>query len=151
MEGYYYSGRRSVKWWKRVFTYIIEASILNAFVLDAYRPDDSADDSTPLPPRPPHHSRDSLHFRLALAGELIGDFSNRVHTGRPSVTNSLRRNWSTPHLPVGTPNKKRCAMCRLRGVRSETKIQCSVCKVHLCVITHNRNCFYDYHTLPVLR
>ena len=37
LEGYYSSGRLSVKWWKRVFTYIIEASILNAYIIDAYR------------------------------------------------------------------------------------------------------------------
>ena len=51
LEGYYNSGRRSVKWWKRVFTYIIEVSILNAYVLDAYRPpledNSDSDDSSP--------------------------------------------------------------------------------------------------------
>ena len=31
--GYYNLGRRSKKWWKRVFAYVIECSILNAFVL----------------------------------------------------------------------------------------------------------------------
>lgn len=33
MIGYYNIGRRSKKWWKRVFSYLVEVSILNAFVL----------------------------------------------------------------------------------------------------------------------
>ena len=152
LEGYYNSGRRSVKWWKRVFTYIVEASILNAYVLDAYRPrpppednSDSDDSSTP----PPYHCRDSLHFRLSLASGLIGDFTNRKRVGRPAVTNSLRRDWSRQHLPLAAPLPKRCTSCTVRGQRCETIIHCMVCKVHLCV-NRSRDCFYEYHTLRVL-
>ena len=32
---YYNIGRRSKKWWKRLFGYSIEVSLLNVFVLDA--------------------------------------------------------------------------------------------------------------------
>lgn len=32
MIGYYYLGRRSRKWWKRVFSHIVECSVLNACV-----------------------------------------------------------------------------------------------------------------------
>ena len=149
LEGYYNSGRRSVKWWKRVFTYIVEASILNAYVLDAYRPplddDSDSDDSST---RPPYHCRDSLHFRLSLASGLIGDFSNRQRVGRPAVTNSMRRNWSRHHLPRCAPIKGKCALCTIRGQRCESIQHCTVCKVHLCV--NRRECFYEYHTLRVL-
>ena len=146
LEGYYSSGRRSVKWWKRVFTYMIEASILNAYIIDAYRPLPPGYCSGPPPPLP-HHQRDSLHFRLALPSELVGSYSGRHRVGRPSVTPSLRRDRSTPHLPMSVPEKRRCALCLLRGVgRCETHIQCTTCKIHLCILA-KRNCFYDYHTL----
>ena len=158
LVGYYNSGRRSVKWWRRVFTFIVEASILNAFILDGFRlphdeedsdEEDSDEEDEVAPPEYLHH-RDSLHFRLALATELIGNFSNRQRVGHPPVTSSLRRNWSTPHLPESAPKAKRCSLCTIRGVRCETKIQCTVCKVHLCV-NALRSCFKEYHTLPQLR
>ena len=31
--GYYNVGRRSMKWWKRVFAYLLEVSLFNAYVL----------------------------------------------------------------------------------------------------------------------
>ena len=33
---YYYVGRRSTKWWKRVFSYLLEACSQNAYVLKIY-------------------------------------------------------------------------------------------------------------------
>ena len=145
LEGYYSCGRRSEKWWKRVFTYIIEASILNAYILDAYRPPAAADDSSSSPALP-HHQRDSLHFRLALANQLVGDYSGKKRVGRPSVSYSLRRDRSTPHFPMSVSQKRRCTLCLSRHQRCETKIQCTVCKIHLCIL-EKRNCFYEYHTL----
>ena len=56
--------------------------------------------------------------------------SARQHTERP-----LRLDWSTPHYPDLAAHKQRCALCSLRQKRCETKIQCTVCKVHLCITT----------------
>ena len=33
LMGYYNVGRRSKKWWKRNFAYLLEVSILNAYIL----------------------------------------------------------------------------------------------------------------------
>ena len=34
--GYYNIGRRSRKWWKRVFSYIIEVAALNAYIIQKH-------------------------------------------------------------------------------------------------------------------
>ena len=71
----YNVGRRSKKWWKRVFSHILECAILNAYVLDSHI-------------HPLEHAlrgrckRDFLTFILQLAEELIGGFSSRKRAGR---------------------------------------------------------------------
>ena len=56
MMGYYNVGRRSRKWWKRVFSYLIEVCLLNAYVLHKFFDEVQAD---------------FLQFRLDLAAQLI--------------------------------------------------------------------------------
>ena len=70
--GYYNIGRRSRKWWKRVFGYVVEVAALNAYVIqkDGYLPAE-------------RKKHDYLEFRVALAEELIGSFCSRQHIGRP--------------------------------------------------------------------
>ena len=35
MIGYYKIGRRSRKWWKRCFAYLVDSALLNAFILNS--------------------------------------------------------------------------------------------------------------------
>ena len=34
LVGYYNIGQRSKKWWKKVFSYVIECALLNAYLLE---------------------------------------------------------------------------------------------------------------------
>ena len=68
--GCYNLGRRSKKWWKRVFSYIIECSLLNAYILERY-----AQPSLHDPSLRGRRRQDFLHFRLEVAEQLIGSFS----------------------------------------------------------------------------
>ncbi len=36
LMGYYNIGRRSRKWWKRIFSYLLVVSVLNAYVLQKF-------------------------------------------------------------------------------------------------------------------
>ena len=148
---YYNIGRRSKKWWKRLFGYSIEVSLLNAFVLDAsVRPAEHA--------RHGRGNRDFLTFRLEVANELIAGFSSRQRFGRPrSIENAQldRFNPSLGHWHVHTDTKANCIVCLgvigrkklpIVGNRHESRGQCSHCKVHLCVAA-GRPCFQRYHTL----
>ena len=75
---YYYVGRRSKKWWKRVLSYLLEACSQNAYVLKIYG---QADRTIKNP--------SFLDFRLELAAQLIGSFCGRSRVGRPHVLNHL--------------------------------------------------------------
>ena len=61
---YYNLGRCSTKWWKRVFSYLIECSILNNFVLDSFV-------QTAAHASKVRKKRDLLTFMLELATDLI--------------------------------------------------------------------------------
>ena len=142
---YYNIGRRSKKWWKRLFGYSIEVFLLNAFVLDASV-------------RPAEHARhgrgnsDFLTFRLEVANELIAGFSSCQCSGRPrSMENAQldRLNPSLGYRPVHTDTKANCIVCLgvigrkklpIVGNRHESRVQCSHCKIHLCVAA-GRPCF----------
>ena len=56
---YYNVGRRSKKWWKRVFAYLLEVSVLNAYIL--HKPSNAGG-----------KEQDYLNFHLGLAVELVG-------------------------------------------------------------------------------
>ena len=104
------------------------------------------------------NSRDYLAFRIALAEELVGSFRGRRHIGRPRSLESQRLerlDTSLGHWPVVVQEKRVCVVCskvrEKRGLtrnqyRHESRVTCSVCKVHLCV-TSERDCFKKYHTL----
>ena len=151
MIGFYNAGRRSKKWWKRVFFHILECCILNAYVLDSHV-------------RPLEHAlrgrkkRDYLSFRIELAEMLIGTFRSRQRAGRRvSAEHSQldRLNPALGHWPVSATNKLDCVVCSLRrkkqglpraGNRHESRIKCCHCNVHLCV-DQERDCFCKYHSL----
>lgn len=67
MIGCYNVGRRSKKWWKRVWSHVIECSILNAYILEKHA-------------KPLEHAlrgrrkRDFLRFRIELEEEILVRF-----------------------------------------------------------------------------
>ena len=70
MIGYYNIGRRSMKWWKRCFAYLVECALLNAFILNSIT-------FPSLYRRRGCSKRDFLAFCLDVAKQLIGGFQSR--------------------------------------------------------------------------
>ena len=146
--GCYNVGRRSKKWWKRVFAHTLECSILNVYILERHA-------------KPLQHAlrgrnkRDFLRFRLELAEQLIETFRSQKRAGRRRSTESDRLKSQLGHLPIQVANKLECVVCNTRRARlkltrsqlcHETRFKCTHCNVHLC-IDQNRQCFQKYHTL----
>ncbi len=77
----YNIGRRSKKWWKQLFSYIIECSILNVLQSDA-KPGEYA--------RRGRSKHDYLKFRLELAIALIDGFCSRKRPGRRQSDENLQ-------------------------------------------------------------
>ena len=143
----YYVGRRSKKWWKRVFSYLLEACCENAYVLKIHGQADRRIKDPSI-----------LDFRLELAAQLIGTFSGRARVGRPRSQSpvDVRLDQTKQHLPIEKEKHIECVVCikvrsSLGGSRSslrhESQIRCSTCNVALC-LNKKRNCFLKYHTEP---
>ena len=118
MMGYYNVGRRSRKWWKRVFSYLIEVCLLNAYVLHKFSDEVQAD------------------FLLDLAAQLIGTVQKQAR-GRPrsiEQTELLRLDSTKGHLPEDPPRRQCVVCCKVREQRGLSKheyrhescVKCSV-------------------------
>lgn len=66
----YAVGRKSLKWWYRIFYYLLDMAIVNSFVLWKMR-------------QPNNEKCKQLTYRLALARQLIDGFCSRKTRGRP--------------------------------------------------------------------
>jgi len=132
----YAIGRRSVKWWHRIFYYLIDLAIVNAFVM------------WKLSKRTGSH--DQLTFRIRLARQLIGNFSNRKRKGKvPSfmsskkqVPDDVRLANVGVHIPSTGLTYRRCRHCSTRKVEKRTRCLCTTCSVPLCLDP----CFRQFHT-----
>ena len=94
----YNIGRKSKKWWKRVFSYLIECVLLNAFILERHA-NPSLYDGT---------RRDFLAFRTEVAHQLIGSFHFRQRAGCPSSKERATAAWlnvQLNHWPVQVEKK----------------------------------------------
>ena len=149
LVGYYNIGRRSKKWWKKVFSYMIECALLNAYLLEKY-----AEPALHDPSLRGRKKRDFLDFHLDLAEQLIGLHTLRHQSGRPSRLDSTtppRLNANLGHYPVQDIKKMKCVVCNTKrlktgtDIRHESRIKCSHCEVLLC-IHKDRDCFRKYHT-----
>ncbi len=101
LMGYYNVGRRSRKWWKRIFSYLLEVSLLNAYVLQKFS-------SNEIP------EKDFLVFHLALAVELVSNYRRRSLGGRPrsmELAQCLRLDSTKDHLPECVSFKRDCYVC----------------------------------------
>lgn len=131
----YAVGRRSVKWWHRIFYYLLDLAIVNSFIMWKMK---QANPS----------NCHQLDFRINLARQLIGGFSSRKSRGRPpnfikqALPDSVRLANVGCHMPERNDNYRRCKMCsKGRKSQQRTRFVCSFCKVPLCI----HPCFVKFH------
>ena len=70
LVGYYNIGQRSKKWWKKVFSYVIECALLNAYLLEKDLEPEVHDPSVKE-----RRKRDFSDFHLDMAEQLIGYYT----------------------------------------------------------------------------
>lgn len=134
--------RRTLKWWRKLFFWGLEVSIINAYVLYVESCKNSS--SNPM---------SHIKFRRELVMALVGDFrqgGGASTRGRTSTSDSQQRLNGMLHVIIPHPEKKHkdCIVCSKRNVpggRRETTYICETCdrKPGLRVET----CFKRYHTL----
>ena len=135
MLSYYTIGKKTIKWYKRIFWRLIDMAIVNSFVLYNM--------CHPLK-RMSHNV-----FRLQLADSLVTDWMNAkslivVSLGRRPLRSDNRLQGK--HLATSSTKRSRCMVCgnkkQPNGKRRDkkTNIFREKCKVHLCL----GKCFETY-------
>ena len=135
---YYSLGRKTLKWWRRVFWRLHDMAITNAFVV--YK----MNNATSL-----QKTQTNRQFCLTLAEKLMaGVVASRRGPGRPPAEVVSR--LTGKHFPYRNGVKQRCCVYayKRRSPRSkkykDKKVTtwCPKCEVHLCI----GHCFECYHT-----
>lgn len=139
-RGYYAVGRQSNKWWRYLFWFFLEASIINAFLLFKAS-------THPRPRCDRYH--DPLFFRLGLYDGLIaGNVVTVRQVQRPVSFAGSAITDPAEHPLSRMPGRKRnCILCQKlkqrapsgRGV--QTVYGCTLCKANLC----KGKCFAQFH------
>ncbi len=136
---YYACGRRTLKWYKRVFWRLLEHILVNAFIIfrQVCKPD----------LRKWIQKKFQIELAYALVAPLIANSSGQ---GRSSPNTTLSR-LKGKHFAYIHEKRKRCQVCGYKKQTkspnkrkdTKTKTYCPKCNVHLC---HGK-CFEKYHTL----
>ena len=131
--------RKTVKWWKRVFLWLLEVSHYNAFVLYSMTRDGT--------------KRISIdQFKRELISELLDQaidarglqLGSASSPGRPRLHCALERFRDAKHLVKYVPQDRNCVVCSTPASRRRTNFVCGGCvsSPHL----HPKDCFMKYHT-----
>ncbi|XP_055622963.1 piggyBac transposable element-derived protein 4-like isoform X2 [Toxorhynchites rutilus septentrionalis] len=142
----YEVGRKSKKWWMRIFYFCINLAITNAHLLYS----SNSRIRNPML---------QLQFRLKLARDLVGDYTCRKRslqaepkyaTKKPKMSSNYQKERVPDNLrltDVGShqleqlPEYRRCRLCSTKTRNKRSKIQCTKCKVTLCATP----CFRLFH------
>lgn len=144
-RGTYSMARRSRRWWMRLFYFLVDAAITNAYILYAQKV---------------RYPMSTLQFRTMLGRNLISSFSSRKkrvsnlpsfvnkkpkldsrHKAKYGLPDELRLTDVGSHLPGPLESYRRCRLCSSKENSKKSKIQCIRCKVALCVVP----CFAEFH------
>ena len=106
---YYPIGRKSYKWWWCCFWYLLELSILNAFLLYQSMP-------RPRGSKPMEH----FQFHLSIARSLAqGKTARRqAREAGPSVSGLVNRNQDKHRRVRMLGRKKQCFQCRQKDIKT---------------------------------
>lgn len=130
----YRIGWRGKKWWSSIFTWLIDACVVNAWMLQKkYKSDTTQFD----------FRREIATYYCKHHGELprgAGRYATEKRRSDKDTLLTMLRFDRTDHLVVPLDKKRRCAgeLCK-----SIIRTACRKCDVGLCV-----SCFEQYHKKP---
>ena len=133
MMAYYSFQRKSIKWWRKVFFWVLEVMVNNAHIL--YK----AHTSSP-------RKLTMKEFRREIAVQLCHDICRRDPSSYSRTDQSLERLRGQHFLQKGR-KRRDCRVCSDRNPGGERKVVntfCSMCSDQppLCI----GDCFKAYHT-----
>jgi len=120
-------GRLLLKWWHRLFYFLIDLAIVNSFII--WKCNNGG-------------QRDQPSFRLAVLKQLIDgrlikrrcrlDFLTKNKPGFSEVPDDMRLREDGKYLPVRS-TRRQCKQCSTRKLEARTNMMCIHCKVLSCV------------------
>ena len=130
----YASVRKHVKWYKKLFFYFLDLTIMNSYLLQKFLGGKQC----------------LLEFKLSLVRLILESCTLPVYHMRmrprslPSPQRLTGRHFLMPIPKTGKKQypTKRCIVCKKHDKRVESRYQCDSCLVSFCV----HPCFKDYHT-----
>lgn len=136
LNQYYACSRKSVKWWKKAFFWILESCITNAWILRRLHARDDGRKMT------------LLKFRQELVEDLVPSNDQELpkRRGRPSQSPpSQRMNGRFHSMGQREKQTRDCRVCsdRQSGLRRESKYYCETCSDKPAL--HPGECFTKYH------
>lgn len=139
-RAYYTVGRQSRKWWRYLFWFLLEAVLINSFII--FRASNS-----PLPKK--GKQLDSLFFRLAVYDGLVkNNVLSRRQRQQPDAYLGRAISDPTEHQVMKMSGRaKNCVLCQKEGRRTEkgrgvqSTFGCTLCHVNLC----KGQCFARFH------
>ncbi|GFU11097.1 piggyBac transposable element-derived protein 4 [Trichonephila clavipes] len=116
----------------RIFYFPIDLTIINSFILE------QVNKRT--------RSLDQLTFRIALAHQLIDEYSSRQRKRRHAsfqgrkctVPDNIRLACVGNHMPKVVSNYRICRKCSRKGQEKMTRYMCAECSVpmRICNVSH---------------
>ena len=136
---YYKFERKSIRWWRKVFFWMIEVVIVNAYTLYSGHTDVR---------RKLSHKEFRRQLVITLCEEQISQARHRRPTSRGDQSIERLRG---SHYPDTATTRRDCRVCSVRGPGRQRRLTTSICGTctdhpHLCV----GECFRQYHTRPSL-
>ena len=130
----YLFSRKTLRWWRKLFYWMLEVSVVNYFILYKQETQQSA--------------AMQLQYRKKLIMQLVGNIrnANSKNRGRQSSENDQERFQKIPHFMAnsGRGRTKLCMVCNTKEVRKTTVYHCETCSRKPGL--HLGKCFKDYHT-----
>jgi hypothetical protein len=143
LRSYYGIAARAKKWWKYLFWFVLDVTLVNAFILYKEAP--------PTLGGPRRRPVPHLDFHLDVAMGLIAGFSSRSRSSAVTTPDTAVIISPTVHVPTKITTVRgvrNCVLCsrELRlsagGKKIQSSFECVRCKVALC---KDRGCFAAFH------
>ncbi|XP_005091357.1 piggyBac transposable element-derived protein 4 [Aplysia californica] len=137
--------RKSVKWWKKLFFWMMEITQVNAFILYTLTRTDA------------QKKIGLKKFKLMLVRQIVESLANSNNDnnndnndearapGRQPENNPMERIQGTRHIISYVKRDRNCVVCSKDGARKRTHFVCLGCSgaPHL----HPKDCFQAYHNV----
>ncbi|XP_013407355.1 piggyBac transposable element-derived protein 4-like [Lingula anatina] len=139
LRSYYGIANKAKKWWKYIFWFICDVTMVNSFIL-----------YTHAPGGPRRNPMSHLEFHLDVAKGLIGQFTSRkrqliLARSPPTIKRPADHEPSKVKTKRG---KRNCVYCSRLGITTssgnhiQTSWECTTCAVALC---KDKGCFARFH------